>query len=159
MSHHLAAQTRNQQGLSLSVTTESVALIRDYYQYLVSCQSFVVTKLEAVLFFKTEPILNQIYRELIERRHLSVDPNKKNWMKRLVNLSCVFFGFQSSLEDSQLFGRRQYSIHSRLPQTYNLANHHIDIHHGFTHLSNFTFLSCLFYQLLVVVVVVVGLNW
>jgi hypothetical protein len=50
-------------GCSLSslATTEAVLLNRDYNQYLVSCHAFVVTSVDAVLFFKTEPIFNQIY--------------------------------------------------------------------------------------------------
>jgi hypothetical protein len=79
--------------LSTSALAEPVVLIRDYFRYLVSNHGFVVTDLEALLFFKTEPIFNQIFRELIERRCSSQDFKEKNWIKHLVNLSCGLFGF------------------------------------------------------------------
>jgi len=126
--------------LSTSVTNENVVLIRDYYQYLMSHRNFVATHLEAVLFFKTEPIFNQIYRELTERRRMSCDSNEKNWIKRLVNLSCGFFGFQSkSAVSGASGGYRNYSIRSRIPRTYNVSSHQIDVQHGFAHLSNTTY--------------------
>ena len=125
--------------LSTSVTTENVVLIRDYYQYLVSHHAFVVTDLEAVLFFKAEPIFNQIYQELTERRRLSCDSNEKNWIKRLVNLSCGFFGFQSELAGESGGGYRHYSIRCRIPRTYNVSSHRIDVQHGFAHLCNATY--------------------
>jgi len=114
--------------LSSSATTEVVLLTRDYYQYLVSHHAFVVTELDAVLFFKTEPIFNQIYQELIERRRSSCNPNKKNWTKRLINLSCGFFGLQ--LEKTGSAGHRSYSIRHRIPSTYNISSHCIDLQHG-----------------------------
>ena len=75
-----------------SIMSEPIALTRDYYQYLTSHHAFVATELEAVLFFKAEPILNQVYRELIDRQRRSRDPREANWIKRLVNCSCGFFG-------------------------------------------------------------------
>jgi len=47
----------------------NLALTQDYYQYLLTHHAFVVTHLQAVLFFKTEPIINQVYQELIERQN------------------------------------------------------------------------------------------
>jgi len=87
---------------------------------------FVVTDLEAVLFFKTEPIFNQIFRELIERRRSSQDFKEKNWIKRLVNLSCGFFGFQENGRS----GFRHFSIRSRIPRTFNVSRHQIDFRQG-----------------------------
>ena len=110
--------------LTNSVADEPVVLIRDYYDYLVSHQGFVVTDLEAVLFFKAEPIFNQIYRELTERRHLSRDQNEKNWIKRLVNLSCGFFGLHRS-EATNGPGHRRFSIRCRIPRTFNISSHRI----------------------------------
>jgi len=101
-------------------------LIRDYFRYLVSHRGFVVTDLEAVLFFKTEPIFNQIFRELIERRRSSQDFKEKNWIKRLVNLSCGFFGFQENGRS----GFRHFSIRSRIPRTFNVSRHQIDFRQG-----------------------------
>jgi hypothetical protein len=105
----------------------------------VSHHAFVVTDLEAVLFFKAEPIFNQIYQELTERRRLSCDSNEKNWIKRLVNLSCGFFGFQSELAGESGGGYRHYSIRCRIPRTYNVSSHRIDVQHGFAHLCNATY--------------------
>jgi len=120
---------RNGCSLSTSATTEAVLLTRDYYQYLTSHHAFVVTDLDAVLFFKTEPIFNQIYQELIERRQLSSDPNKRNWTKRLVNLSCGFFGFQSETNGTA-GGRCNYSIRHRIPRYFNISSHSVDLQHG-----------------------------
>jgi hypothetical protein len=120
---------RNGCSLSRSATTEAVLLTRDYYQYLTSHHAFVVTDLHAVLFFKTEPIFNQIYQELIERRQLSSDPNKRNWTKRLVNLSCGFFGFQSETNGTT-GGRCNYSIRHRIPKSFNISSHSVDLQHG-----------------------------
>jgi hypothetical protein len=116
--------------LSTCALAEPVVLIRDYFRYLVSSQGFVVTDLEAVLFFKTEPIFNQIFRELIERRRSSQDFKEKNWIKRLVNLSCGFFGFRET-GGSRSGGFRRFSIRSRIPRTFNISSHQIvDIHRG-----------------------------
>ena len=112
--------------LSTSALAEPVVLIRDYFRYLVSHRGFVVTDLEAVLFFKTEPIFNQIFRELIERRRSSQDFKEKNWIKRLVNLSCGFFGFQVNGRS----GFRHFSIRSRIPRTFNVSRHQIDFRQG-----------------------------
>jgi hypothetical protein len=118
--------------LSTRALTEPVVLIRDYFRYLVSSHGFVVTDLEAVLFFKTEPIFNQIFRELIERRRSSQDSKEKNWIKRLVNLSCGFFGIQSAEGGS---GFRRFSIRSRIPRNFNVSSHRIDFYQGATCLS------------------------
>lgn len=47
--------------LLTNALTEPVVLIQDYFRYLVLSHSFVVTNLKAVVFFKTEPIFNQIF--------------------------------------------------------------------------------------------------
>jgi len=126
-------------GCSLSMSTGAVpvALIRDYYQYLTSNHAFVVTDLEAVLFFKAEPLFNQVFQELVERRLLSRDPNEKNWIKRLVNLSCGFFGLHRSDEKAAL-GRRQFSIRCSIPKNfgYNVSTHRIEFQDRMTYLDN-----------------------
>jgi hypothetical protein len=82
--------------------------------------------------------LNQIYRELIERRSSSCDPNKKNWIKQLINLYCGFFGFQSELTGGSA-GHWNCLICSRVPSTYNVSSHQIDVQHGFAHLNEVTY--------------------
>jgi hypothetical protein len=101
-------------------------LIRDYFRYLVSNHGFVVTDLEAVLFFKTEPIFNQLFQELIERHRSSQDFKEKNWIKHFVNLSCRFFGFQVNGRN----GFCRFSIRTRIPRTFNVFRHQIDFHQG-----------------------------
>jgi len=119
-----------------STATEPVALNRDYYQYLTSHHAFVATKLEAVLFFKAEPILNRIFRELVYRRRFSRDPREANWIKRLVNLSCGFFGLHR-FEESTGLGRRNFSIRCKVPKgSYNVSTHRIELQSRLTCLDN-----------------------
>jgi hypothetical protein len=66
---------------------------------------------------------------LIERRRLSSDPNKRNWAKQLVNLSCGFFGFQSETNGTTR-GRCNYSIRHRIPRSFNISSHRVDLQHG-----------------------------
>jgi hypothetical protein len=47
--------------LLTNALTEPVVLIQDYFRYLMLSHSFVVTNLKAVVFFKMEPIFNQIF--------------------------------------------------------------------------------------------------
>jgi hypothetical protein len=117
---------KRKQSLSNSAVEDDLVLIRDYYQYLVSHHAFVVTHLQAVLFFKTEPIINQIYQELIERRNACVDEslaNKKNLIKRLINLSCGYFGVHSYGSGAG------FSIRTKVPCSYQVGRHRIDLNH------------------------------
>ncbi len=64
---------------------------------------------------------------------------REELIKRLVNLSCGFFGFQSKLAGKSGGGYCHYSICCRIPGTCNVSSHRIDIQHGFAHLCNATY--------------------
>ncbi len=111
---------KRKQSLYNSATEDDLVLIRDYYQYLVSHHAFLITHLQAVLFFKTEPVINHIYQELIERRNACVNEslaNKKNWIKCLINLSYGYFGVHSYGSGAH------FSIRTKVPRSYRVDQH------------------------------------
>ena len=71
---------------------QPVVLTPDYYNYLKTTQSLFLTNIKAILFFRTEPIINEVYQRLIQERASSTCPIQVAWIKCLINLSCGFFG-------------------------------------------------------------------
>jgi hypothetical protein len=73
---------------------EYVLLTRDYLDTLRREHNFIVTDIESVLFYKNCTVLPDIYKELVNERALpSTSPSRKQLLKKVVNFSCGFFGF------------------------------------------------------------------
>jgi hypothetical protein len=79
--------------------------------------------LDFVLFYKTEPVLNRLYRQLVDLRANTQDPVLVTFLKRLVNLSAGFFGCRST----QLNTKTTYRIVNRLPHHYAFYRHSADL--------------------------------
>ena len=106
----------------------NVVLTRDYYRYLEKTYGdrFQIDKLEWVLFFKTEPTLNAIYREMIDLRATTTDPVLVTFIKRAVNLSAGFFGARSL----QLHAKTTYRLVNGAPKNYAFFRHNFDHYHS-----------------------------
>jgi hypothetical protein len=102
-----------------------IVLTRDYYNHLkaTSGGGFHLTNIKAVLFFRTEPTMNVVYQRLIQQRATSTCPIQVAWIKRLVNLSCGFFGVTSG-------GKRfTFTLTNRLPRNYHYSRHRVDVNY------------------------------
>jgi hypothetical protein len=98
-----------------------ILLTRDYYNHLKATQSLRLTNVKAVLFFRTEPTMNAVYQWLIQQRAASTCPILVAWIKRLVNLSCGFFGVTSG-------GKRfKFTLTNKLPRNYHYSRHKVDL--------------------------------
>jgi len=102
---------------------QAVVLTRDYYNYLKANQSLRLTNIKAILFFRTEPTMNVVYERLIQQRATSTCPIQVAWIKRLVNLSCGYFGVTSG-------GKRfKFTLTNKLPPNYHYSRHRIDVNY------------------------------
>lgn len=104
----------------------TVVLTRDYYQWLLQTfgpDGFQLQHLDFVLFYKTEPAINEVYRQLVDLRACTLDPVQKTFIKRLVNLSAGYFGCRST----QLNTKTTYRIVNRLPRNYAFYRHSADM--------------------------------
>ena len=110
------------QSLSFSGT---VVLTRDYYEWLKkSFQRVLIQDLEWVLFYKTEPVFNQIYSQLTSLRSTSTDPVLISFLKRKINLSCGFFGAHTSQQD-----KTTYRLVDGLPKNYAFFRHNLNFNY------------------------------
>ena len=102
-----------------------VVMTRDYYNHLKATSSgFRLTNIKAVLFFRTEPAMNAVYQRLIQQRAASTCPIQVAWIKRMVNLSCGFFGVTSG-------GKRfTFTLTNRLPRNYHYSRHRVDVNYA-----------------------------
>jgi len=104
----------------------TVVLTRDYYQWLQHTfgkDRFRLECLHFVLFYKTEPVLNTVYRDLVNLRASTDDSVLKTFLKRLVNLSAGFFGSRSS----QFNSKTSYRLVNKLPRNYAFYRHSADL--------------------------------
>ena len=110
------------QSLSFSGT---VVLTRDYYEWLKKTFQYVsLQDLNWVLFYKTEPIFNQIYEDMTRLRSASKDPVLISFLKRMINLSCGFFGAHTSQQN-----KTTYRLVDGLPSNYAFFRHHLNLDH------------------------------
>ena len=101
----------------------TVVLTRDYYEWLQeSFHSVSLDNLEWVLFYKTEPVFNQIYNELTRLRSSSSDPVLVCFLKRMINLSCGFYGAHTSQQD-----KATYRLVDGLPRDYAFFRHNLNL--------------------------------
>jgi hypothetical protein len=110
----------NQQTLAYSGT---VILTRNYYEWLQTTFDQVSLKqVDWVLFYKTEPIINQIYQKLTTLRSNTTDPVLVAFIKRLINLSCGFFGAHTSQQNKSV-----YRLADGLPTNNAFFGHCLDL--------------------------------
>jgi len=105
----------------------TVVLTRDYHQWLDTTfgERFQLEQLDWVLFFKTEPVLNDIYHHLIQLRANTTNQALVSFLKRLINLSCGFFGAHASQRN-----KTTYRLVNKMPKNYAFFRHHADIQRG-----------------------------
>ena len=117
-------QTRDKKYTKQSLSyTGKIVLTRDYYNWLKQTFQHVSLKdLEWVLFYKTEPIFNQLYSELTQLRSKSDDPVLVCFLKRMINLSCGFFGAHTSQQD-----KTTYRLVNGLPKDYAFFRHNLNL--------------------------------
>jgi hypothetical protein len=97
-----------------------VVLTRDYSRWLRRTfgDRLSIDGLEWALFYKTEPAINGIYRQLVELRSTTSDPIMVTFIKRLVNLSCGFYGARASQ-----INQTTYRLVDRAPRNYAFFRH------------------------------------
>jgi hypothetical protein len=119
-------ETRRQNTRQRLAWSGTIVLTRDYYDWLQLCygDAFHLDRLDWVLFYKTEPVLNFIYQELIDMRSLTSDPILVTFIKRMVNLSAGFFGAHASQKN-----KTTYRLIRGLPQNYAFYRHTLDSPH------------------------------
>lgn len=107
----------------------SVVLTRDYYQWLRTSygDQFYVQNLDWILFYKTEPALNDIYQQLVDWRSTTSDPVLVSFIKKLVNLSAGFYGLRSA----PLAAKTTYRFVNKMPKNYAFFRHHLDTRQSF----------------------------
>lgn len=105
----------------------TIALTRDYYQWLDATFSdcFHLEQLEWVLFYKTEPTLNDIYQSMVQLRAKTTDAALVSFIKRLINLSCGFFGARASQRN-----KTTYRLVNKMPKNYAFYRHSADAQRG-----------------------------
>lgn len=106
-------------GDDLVNTTKSqpVLLVREYLEYLLQHQQLELTQLDAVIFYKSNSSLNQVYRELTLKRYLSTNATEQQFLKRVINFSIGFCG----LKDNS--GKVKHTLTDGIPQNYSVYKH------------------------------------
>ena len=73
---------------------QSLMLSRRHYEYLCRERGFRVTSVEAVLFYRTDPVMPGVFAELTTDRYNAVhSPSQVNLIKCLINYACGYFGY------------------------------------------------------------------
>ena len=101
-----------------------VILTRDYYNWLKKTNAHVfIEHLDWVLFYKTEPVFNQVYSALTQLRSATADPVLVSFLKRMINLSCGFYGARTSQKD-----KTTYRLVNGAPKNYAFYRHYMDMY-------------------------------
>jgi len=105
----------------------SVVLTRDYYQWLLDQfgSRVHVHHFNWILFYATEPCWNSIYNTLIQLRSSTQDPILVSFLKRIINLSCGFFGTRTTYKD-----KCSYRLVDAVPANYVFYLHYPDIYNS-----------------------------
>ena len=103
-----------------------IVLTRDYYAWLIDTfgSQLVIETVHWILFYATEPMFNSIYDALVTLRSSSQDPAFVSFLKRIMNLSCGFYGAHSVPKEKSSF-----RLVNKLPYTCSLFHHVPDIQH------------------------------
>ena len=101
-----------------------VVLTRDYYNWLIKTfgSRFQIISIEWILFYSVEPTLNLIYSRLTRLRSTTDSPVLVSFLKRMINLSCGFYGVRSLEQD-----KTHYRLVNSLPQNYAFYRHYPDM--------------------------------
>jgi hypothetical protein len=87
---------RPRQVLSRCTEGTSVMLTRRMYEYLCRERGFLATSVEAVLFYRTDPVMPRVFAELTRDRYNAVhSPSQVNLIKCLINYACGYFGYNA----------------------------------------------------------------
>ena len=105
--------------LSSSTQQKSLMLTREYVEYLLDHGNLKFDSLEAVIFYKTRPRLNDVYEKLVEQRYNTSDKLLCTFIKRLVNLSCGYFGKHETPPV-------KVTLTNGLPRNFKFYQHQID---------------------------------
>lgn len=109
--HRLVADTGN----------ESTLLSRDYLEFLVRKLDFRIEHIDTLLFFDSDKVMNNVFRELVNLRFATDNPVVSQWLKRTVNFSIGYFGYNESKRYSK------YRLTNRLPRAVDLQRHSLDV--------------------------------
>jgi hypothetical protein len=103
-----------------------VVLTRNYYQWLQATfgNRLEITSIEWILFYATDPHWNTIYTHLTQLRSSTDDKVMVTFLKRIVNLSCGFFGARTSSLD-----KCSYRLVNSLPANYAFYLHFPDMNY------------------------------
>jgi len=103
-----------------------VVLTRDYVEWLQKTygQQFYLRDVDWILFYKTEPIINDIYRQLVDLRSTTADPVLVTFIKKLVNLSAGFYGSRST----PLANKTTYRLVNKAPWNFAFFRHTLETH-------------------------------
>jgi hypothetical protein len=115
----------------------TVVLTRDYLQWLLSIfgESCVVQSLDWILFYSVDPIWNHLFKTLTQWRSTTKDPVLVSFLKRIINLTCGFFGARTAQHD-----KTTYRLVNKLPNNYAFFRHFPDINYTMDVGSNSYFL-------------------
>jgi hypothetical protein len=103
----------------------TVILTRDYYEWLKeSFHSVVLQDLEWILLYKTEPLFNEIYDALIQLRSSTQDSVAACFIKRMINLSCGFYGTHTAQTN-----KTTYRLVDGPPKNLQFFRHHFNVEH------------------------------
>lgn len=104
----------------------SVVLTRDYLQWLVAMygESLIVASLDWILFYSIEPIWNDLFKKLTHWRSTTKEPVLVSFLKRIINLTCGFFGARTTQQD-----KTTYRLVNNLPYNYAFYRHFPDINY------------------------------
>ena len=84
------------QVFSLRTEGQSLMLSRHHYEYLCRKRGFRATSVEAVLFYRTDPVMPRVFAELTTDRYNAVhSPSQVNLIKCLINYACGYFGYNA----------------------------------------------------------------
>ena len=109
------------QRLCTETGQENVLFSRDYFEHLLTEHSFVVDRIDMVLFFAANPSANKLYSRLVEDRHSSTDPVRTDLLKKIINHSIGFFG-RNELKHS----RPKFFLTNKLPFLAQTKTHQLN---------------------------------
>ena len=103
-----------------------IVLTRDYYNWLNKTfgPHFKINSIEWILFYSAEPALNHIYSRLTHLRSTTDSIVLVSFLKRMINLSCGFFGVRSLEQD-----KTHYRLVNSLPHNYVFYRHYPDMNY------------------------------
>lgn len=109
-----------------SITCQNTLLTQQWYTFLTQELNFKVTFVKAIFFFKVCKTMPQVYHHLIEQRQNAKSQClhlKAELYKRLINVSCGYFGLNLNKDHST----NKIFITNSLPKKYKLLKHKFEL--------------------------------